>query len=190
MKSDLEKACQDYRRALDLPLPELIGSAADRATASRAGAESAGWRLPPAESAALREWGVPVYEPEQADSVLLAGAVQAGGGPEIESHGLSAYRLGRFWDHTIAATETDGRVVGFPDELGDVVPLNSSVRAFQEISWRWYFARRALLVLDAADDERLGPMLQTAVDLAHAIDPKGAAEDPGDWWWEGVIGHW
>ncbi|MER5884861.1 SUKH-4 family immunity protein [Streptomyces sp. NPDC001941] len=190
MERTPEEARRDYRLALELPFTKLIGRAGSGVQASRAGDASTGWRIPGDQAEALRNWGVPVFAPDKPDSVLLAGAVQAASGPEIESHDLVGYRLGRFWEHTVAAVEPDGRVVGFPDELGDVVPFNSSVRAFVEIAWRWYFAQSALLVLYAADDEQLGPMLQDAIDKAHAIDPCGAAQDPDDWWWEGVIGTW
>ena len=79
-------------------------------------------------------------------------------------------------------------VIGVPDDTTlDLSFLNSSVKAFLEIAWRWGAAREVLVAFD--DYERLYENLGRFQDLVHRLDPM-VGSTAGYAWWDGIIEGW
>lgn len=169
---------------------DLRTLAASAVTASRGTQATLSWDLPHEDKMAIIYSGIPVYEPDAgAASVQLAGGVQHGIPPEIDEDDMTAYALGRYWRRRLGAVVHDGTVVGIPaDRSLKLSYINSSVSAFIEIAWRWYYARQALLAIND-DYEQLYDNLARFQEFTHRRD-NALRNDPKYAWWNGVIEGW
>ncbi|MEZ0107988.1 hypothetical protein ABH920_001986 [Catenulispora sp. EB89] len=187
---DLQQA---FERCLSDPLGRLVGSHGPGAVAPPA---VGAWNLPSADIDALRAWGVPIFRETGRSPIQLVGAIQSDELPSMMARGYSAYGIGRYWRREIGALEHSGTVIGVPyettddatsDATSDLSFLNSSVKAFLEIAWRWGAAREVLLAFD--DYERLYENLGRFQDLVHRLDPMvGSTAEYA--WWDGIVEGW
>ncbi|MGN9792197.1 SUKH-4 family immunity protein [Streptomyces sp. OZ13] len=147
------------------------------------------WGLSKEDTAALREFGIPVMEPGGGrHGVQLVGDVQESSVPEIRSAVGSAFRLGDYWGRSIGVLQAEGLVVAFPYMDDQAVSyVNSAARKFVETSWRWCFASKALKKMN--DLDQLYDNLEHFYDLVCQIDSEVGEESRFNWW-PGVVGGW
>jgi hypothetical protein len=173
----------DPRAAFQASLTRDLELLTARAPASRLEPQGAGWKVPDADLAALRSWGVPIVpDPRPEHRVQLAGDVQHEPDPQIATEdGTRAYAMGTYWRMRVGAIEHTGTVVGVRTaadaaSFGDsVVYINSGVTAFLETAWRWAYASNALRRLPAQDYDHLYDCLDDFRAFVHRLDP---ATDP------------
>jgi hypothetical protein len=147
------------------------------------------WHLPEDDRDALVRWGIPTFDDDGSrPPVQLVGEVQESVTPEINERDVVAYRLGTYWGRKIGALTGSGTIVGVPQDASrNVSKINSAVRFFVEIAWRWKCAREILLITD--DYEKLYSRLGRFQQFVHGLDPV-VRENPEYDWWNGIVEGW
>jgi hypothetical protein len=181
---------QQFTLCLTRPLDQVIDAL--EVPASVGPHSAASWALPPGDREALRRWGIPIDETRSGPAaVQLAGAVQAGDVPEIDTGGIAAYSLGTYWRRRLGAVIGSGEVIGVTTDTEERISrINSSVSAFVETTWRWASARRTLSAIeDRGDYEQLYDDLAAFQNYVHTLDP-AVRDDPAFEWWNGITNGW
>lgn len=199
----------DPRAAFQASLARDLDQLTSQAPASRLDPQGAGWKVPDADLAALRHWGVPIVpDPRPEHRVQLAGDVQQEPDPRIATDdGIRAYMMGTYWRMRIGAIEHTGTVIGVRTaedaaSFGNsVVYINSTVAFFLETAWRWAYASTALRALPAQDYDHLYDCLDEFRAFVHRLDPAtdpepGSGTKPGGeagitfTFWDGIVEGW
>jgi hypothetical protein len=163
---------------LDRPINELIVPDVQ----VRVPAEAVhGWRLDPADLAALTTWGLPVV----GDRNLVP--EPRPGLSDRQFEGEEMYRLGTEWGQIVAAIAGSGRVVRFSEiDPENAMPINSTLQRYVESAWRylWLFRQESGHYDDETDD-----VLDAFLSRIQELDP-AVGDDPELSYWPSVVEHW
>jgi hypothetical protein len=165
-------------RILTQPLGELVAPG-DRVLP---GGQVERWDLPPADRAALAEFGLPLAEKSR-----FVANFQEGDRPELTFEGEDYYSLGLFGGHELGARAGTGQVWAIPLERRlPISYVDLSAAVFVDVAWRWY--RVVPVVEELRYDIGQYDKLDMFIDYVRGVDERAATELSA--WWRGLVDAW